>query len=166
MKNSVINFHIKNNYAVLAKVHGDTMDVSFPANIIAKVKSPETSIIYKISKNSIDLESLTGDNISRARLENIPSYVVRPLVLIDMAMIAKRRNMSALLIFVVSDTYQQASFKNMVDIGISKEDQDNETYLLNNLDKIYTDSFDDLKPDLQEGCKFLFECFKNGGIAS
>lgn len=166
MKNSVKNFHINNKCAVLVLSTKNCVDVMFPACLLAKTKIPATNVVYKTSEKTIDVECLCGDTINRATIKNVPPYVVRPIILSDIAIKAKQRNINGQLIFVVSDKYYPISFANMLDIELSNEDYDKEQYLIGHLSDVYMNKFASLRSDVQEGCQILFNCCSNGGKTS
>jgi hypothetical protein len=165
MNVNTLNFHINHGYVVTIKIDKNTLDVTLPRNVIAKDKSSETNLIYKIHQNYIEFESLTDDILNKKLLKDIPSYAIRPLILSDIAILARKRGISPQLILILgTDKYVQATFKNMNILHLSQEDIDRELYLFEHLDSIISNNFSHLKADTHEGCKILFDCFKNGGI--
>lgn len=98
MSNSdVLNFHINNNYVVLISRVDNTLLVQFPSQIVYKGSKTGIARLYQFIYNELQCNQFS-DTIENKNNIKCPEYLYRPLVLLDMALLVTKLQISHKLI--------------------------------------------------------------------
>lgn len=97
MSSDILNFHINNNYVVLISRVDDTLLVQFPSQVVYKGSKTGIARLYQFMDNELQCNQFSDTIESKNNIE-CPIHLYRPLVLLDMALLVTKLQISHKLI--------------------------------------------------------------------
>lgn len=164
-------FHYNNGYyiKVIKLPHSIGCSVEFPKNLL--LDKEHYSKIYIIDEKRSVIEIHNLNNLKNEYKEvSAPIYATRILIAEDIVVSGQALNMTTDLILVFEDDHfrYDLGLFDILDVKLTKEEEEKEKLLCNIFSKILTNqSWEDVDLEDEEVldvCDLIVTCFENGGL--
>jgi hypothetical protein len=167
MNNAIKNFHIKQKCCTFVRNHDSEVEGIYIKNIFGASVIPSLNRLYTWNDGQLTVKSIIGEcDEEKEYSMQIPIYVLRPLILQDIAIQHTRRNLSTGLIFLVENNkFVPLNISKLLpDILFPQKVVEQEQYIMSNFQEIVNKNLGVLRKDVIEGCGFVFDSYVAGGL--
>lgn len=165
MNNVLKNFHISRKCCTFVRNIDNSVHAIYPQNVLHSQVKPSIDRVYSWEDNVFHVKT-TINNVTNYYKTDAPFYIVRPMIMQDIAIQHLRCELNTELIFlVIQDKIVKLHMSKLLpELLFSHETLEQEAWIMHNFQNIVNKNFDVLRKDVVEGCRLILNSYNAGGI--